>query len=109
MAPAPQAADMLAQSSIPILQNLPALQNNPQQLYGELLKGTGSGLASIVLYVPGIGGTRGIIDAESDPAAGDPAWAGQMGDGLKPVTDSVTDTLNLLLRALPVTDLASRS
>lgn len=118
--PAPQrppGAVQLAQShgsrataALPILASLPSLAGESQgDLYGALAKETGHGLAAIVLYVPGVGGTRGIIDADSGPPSEDPAWAVQMSEGLKPVTDSVTDTLNLLLRALPGTELASRS
>lgn len=62
-----------------------------------------------MLYVPGIGGARGIIDAESKLADSEPAWAVQMSEGLRPVTDSITDTLYLLLKAMPVTELAVRS
>jgi hypothetical protein len=96
--------------TLPLLASLPILSANPRDdLYGELAKETGSGLAAIVLYVPGIGGARGIIDAESTLADPEPAWAVQVSEGLRPVTDSVTDTLELLLKALPVTELASRS
>jgi hypothetical protein len=102
------AANSLGQ--LTILQSLPALRGDSKaDVYGELAKETGDGLAALVLYVPGIGGTRGIIDVEADTDADEPAWAVQMSEGLRPVTDSVTDTLNLLLRALPVTELASRS
>ena len=96
--------------SLPILASLPTLAGDPRgDLYGELAKETGNGLAAIVLYVPGIGGARGIIDAESSVVDPEPAWAVQVSEGLRPVTDSVADTLNLLLKALPVTELASRS
>jgi hypothetical protein len=96
--------------SMPILQSLPVLSGQGQgDVYGELVKETGSGLATIVRYVPGIGGTRGIIDAESNSGYDEPAWAVQVSEGLRPVTDSVTDTLNLLWQTLPVADLASRS
>jgi hypothetical protein len=92
----------------PVLQSLTALDEK-SDVYGQLAKGTGNGLAAAVLYVPGIGGGRGIIDAEESAPNGEPAWAVQMSGGLKPVTDSVTETLNLLLKALPVTELAARS
>jgi anti-sigma factor RsiW len=96
--------------SLPLFASLPILAADPRgDLYGELAKETGSGLAAIVLYVPGIGGARGIIDAESSVVDPEPAWAVQVSEGLRPVTDSVADTLNLLLKALPVTELASRS
>jgi hypothetical protein len=94
--------------AVPVLQSLTALDEEGD-VYGQLAKGTGNGLAAAVLYVPGIGGSRGIIDAEESADNGEPAWAVQMSGGLKPVTDSVTETLNLLLKALPVTELAARS
>ncbi len=77
--------------------------------YVELAKETGQSLAAVVLYVPGIGGAKGIMDVESDPQADEPAWAVQMSEGLRPVTESVTETLNILLRTFPVAELASRS
>jgi hypothetical protein len=96
--------------SLPVLASLPILAGDQAgDPYGELAKETGSGLAAIVRYVPGVGGARGIIDAESSAADPEPAWAVQVGEGLRPVTDSVTNTLQLLLNALPVTELASRS
>ncbi len=96
--------------SIPVFASLPILAGDqPGDVYGELAKETGSGLAAIVRYVPGIGGARGIIDAESSVADPEPAWAVQVSEGLRPVTDSVTNTLQLLLRVLPATELASRS
>jgi len=105
-----QANVLRATVPLPLLTSLPSLAGHSQgDLYGELAKETGHGLAAIVLYVPGVGGMRGIIDADSSPQSEDPAWAVQVSEGLKPVTDSVTDTLNLLLRALPGTKLASRS
>ena len=94
--------------SLPLLHHLSALgANKGDDVYGQLTKGTAHGLAAIVLYVPGIGGSRGIIDVEPNADESDPAWAVQMSEGLRPVTDSVTDTFNLLLKALPVTELAS--
>jgi anti-sigma factor RsiW len=94
--------------TLPILQTLSALEVENEDVYGELAKETGSGLAAIVLYVPGIAGTRGIIDGDATPEEGDAPWAAQMSEGLKPVTDSVTETVNLLLKTLPIMDLASR-
>jgi hypothetical protein len=96
--------------SLPVFASLPILAGDqPGDPYGELAKETGSGLAAIVRYVPGVGGARGIIDAESSAADPDPAWAVQVSEGLRPVTDSVTNTLQLLLKVLPGTELASRS
>jgi hypothetical protein len=76
--------------------------------YVGLAKGTGQSLATVIRYVPGVTGSRGIIDAEERPAD-EPAWAVRMSEGLKPLTDSVTETVNLLLEALPVSQFASRS
>ena len=74
--------------------------------YAGLAKETGQGLATVVLYVPGVGGTKGIIDVEAESQ---PAWAVQMSEGLRPLTNSVTETFNLLLRSLPGSQLAARS
>jgi len=88
---------------------LASLANQKGNPYEELAKGTGQGLATLVLYVPGVGGQRGIMDKNRVPREDDPAWVSQMNEGLKPVTESVTETLDLLLQALPVTQLAGRS
>ena len=77
--------------------------------YADLAKETGRGLATLVLYVPGFGGRRGIIDLPVNAADTEPTWAVQMSEGLKPVTESVTETFNILLRTLPMTDLVGRS
>jgi hypothetical protein len=77
--------------------------------YEGLAKGTGQNLAAVMLYVPGIAGTKGIIDAETEASEGEPSWADQMSEGLKPVSDSVAETINLILESLPVNQLASRS
>jgi hypothetical protein len=72
----------------------------------DLAKGTGQNLATVMLFVPGIGGSKGIIDGDIND---EPSWAEQMSEGLKPVSDSVAETLNLLLDSLPVTQLATKS
>lgn len=77
--------------------------------YAGLAKETGQSLANVFLYVPGIGGSKGIIDVEAAGGAGEPAWAVQMSEGLKPITESVTETVYLLLRIVPMAQLASRS
>lgn len=74
----------------------------------ELARETGQNLANVVLYVPGIGGTKGIIDAELSVTDGSSSWAGPMSEGLRPVADSVAETVTLLLESLPVADLASQ-
>jgi hypothetical protein len=75
--------------------------------YADLMKETGRGLASLVLAVPGVGGRRGIL--EPQPANAEPAWAAGVSDSIRPVTDSVTETFNILLRTIAVSDPASRS
>jgi hypothetical protein len=77
--------------------------------YSNLAKETGLGLAALVLYVPGIGGTKGIIDVADNTVENEPNWASQMSEGLKPVSQSVSETFNLLWRTLPLSDLAGRS
>jgi hypothetical protein len=73
--------------------------------YAGLAKETGQGMATVMLYVPGFGGGRGIIDAE----AGESPWAVQMSEGLRPITNSVSETFDVLLQGLPVSQLAARS
>jgi hypothetical protein len=85
-------------NQLPIVPELLALRTAGPEAYAGLAKETGQGLAAFVLYVPGIGGSKGIVDANGSD---EPAWAVQMSEGLKPITDSVAETVNLLLRALP--------
>lgn len=93
---------------LPMVPELLSIATSPDgDPYAGLAKETGQGLAVMMLQVPGIGGTKGIIDAESDDNE-EPAWAVQLSEGLKPVTDSVTETVNLLMRSLPVSQLAGR-
>jgi len=70
--------------------------------YVEVCKFTGRSLGSLLLIVPGIGGRRGIIDLDADRDGKDPTVASQVSDGLKPVTDSLAATLDLLFRTFPV-------
>lgn len=77
--------------------------------YVELAKGTGQGLASVVLYIPRIGNGPGAIGVATDVINGDPAWPERMNESLKPVTESVGETLDLLLRVLPLSDPSNRS
>ena len=108
----PAAATRTALEQFPLVPELLAIAESPDgDPYAGLAKETGQGLANVMVFVPGVGGSRGIIHADSNAADGnehDPAWAVQMSEGLKPLTDSVTDTVNLLLRSLPVDALASR-
>ena len=81
----------------------------PGERYSNLAKETGQSLASVVLFLPGVGGTAGILNADG-PTDGDGAtWAGSVSEGLKPIAESVTQTFNLLLGAWPSNDSNSRS
>jgi hypothetical protein len=93
---------------LPYLVMGPGAWSDAKDPYAGLAVGTGQNLAAFMLYVPGIAGTKGIIDAEGDASEGDSGWAGQMSEGFKPVSDSVAETINLILDSLPVTELASR-
>ncbi len=76
--------------------------------YEELAKRTGRGLASVVLYMPSIGSTPGMI-APGSVVSGKPTWPQQMSEGFRPVTESVAETLDLLLEALPTSLSSKRS
>jgi hypothetical protein len=103
-------ADQRPLEQLPLMSDLLSIAASPDgDPYAGLAKETGQGLANVVLYVPGIGYGRGIIDIESRGQSEEPAWAVQMSEGLKPLSDSVTQTFNLLMRSLPVSQLASRS
>lgn len=76
--------------------------------YEELAKGTGRSLAGVVLRMPGIAGPRGVRPLEPRLGAeGTGVWPAQMSDELRPVTDSVSETFDLILDTLPVTFWAS--
>ena len=75
--------------------------------YADLMKETGRGLATLVLAVPGFGGRKGILEPQPETAL--PNWADDVSDGLKPVTDSLTGTFDILLRTIAMEDLASKS
>jgi hypothetical protein len=77
--------------------------------YSSLAKETGQSLASMMLYVPGVGGSLGIIDGDEMTAGNESSWAGRMSDGLKPLTQSVTQTFGLLLGPWSPGDGAGRS
>ena len=81
---------------------------NGSDPYAGLAKETGASLANVILYVPGVGGSKGIIDVEADGLEDNPAWAVQMSEGLKPITDSVVETVSLLMRIVPMGQLAAR-
>ncbi len=113
--PDPLAADLAARIEtikraplLPLLFPKLARRDKSTDPYALMVKQTGKGLAGLLLQLPGFGGLRGIIDA-SDNAENEPAWAVQLSEGLRPVTDSVTKSLTILLEAFSVTDSAKRS
>lgn len=108
-APRPLGPGSLGPGTLSQISIVPEWWVGAKDPYKDLAKGTGQNLAAVMLYVPGIGGTKGIIDAESELGTGEPTWADQVSEGLKPVSDSVAETLNLILESLPVNQLASRS
>ncbi|REK09465.1 MAG: hypothetical protein DWQ37_18710 [Planctomycetota bacterium] len=77
--------------------------------YEELAKGTGQGLASVVLYMPGVAGPRGFIGTAPAGMRSQGVFPEQMSQELEPVRESVAETINLLLRAVPLADFARRS
>ncbi len=76
--------------------------------YAELAKGTGQGLATVVLRMPGIG-LQGFLAPAPNRLGGLSMWPNQVSEELRPVTESMTETLNLLMRVFPVMDFAARS
>jgi hypothetical protein len=77
--------------------------------YAVLAKETGQGLASVVIYMPGIGGPRGFIGTAPGTMGTASVWPGPMSDELRPVRESLVETIDLLLQVVPLGDLASRS
>lgn len=65
--------------------------------YADLAKTTGRGLSAAVLSLPGVGGSL----AGSDSAFEQPVWMTPVADGLRPVTDSMSDALHVLMRVIP--------
>jgi hypothetical protein len=76
--------------------------------YAGLAKGTGQGLANVMLYVPGIGGSKGIMDVPPTVAK-EATWTKPVSEGLRPITNTVAETFDLLIESLPVSQLAARS
>jgi hypothetical protein len=74
----------------------PASEQYAQQ-YADLAKTTGRSLSAAVLYLPGVGGSL----AGGEPAFEQPVWISPVADGLRPVTDSMSDALHVLLRVIP--------
>ena len=68
--------------------------------YADLAKETGSSLAAAVLYLPGVGNSL----AGGESTFEQPRWVGQVSDGLRPVTASMSDALHVLLRVIPSSD-----
>ena len=101
----PKGATALEQ--LPIVPELLSISTSADA--AELAKETGQNLATVMLYVPGIGGGNGIIDADINFGGDESTWAHQMSQGLRPVSDSVAETLNLLLDSFPLMQIASRS
>ncbi len=72
--------------------------------YAELAKGTGRGLAQLVLLMPSISSPRGISPAAINSLNGMGNWLpSDVGNELRPVTDTMSETFNLLLDVLPIT------
>ena len=69
----------------------------------KLARGTGQGLASIVLRMPGMAGPQGMRPLDPESMSAGSVWPLQVSEELRPVAESVTETFNLLLKALPVT------
>ncbi|MEX2114831.1 MAG: hypothetical protein WD845_16680 [Pirellulales bacterium] len=76
--------------------------------FAGLAKGTGQGIANVMLFVPGIGGGKGIMDAPHK-VPDEPSWTEPMSEGLRPITNTVTETFDLLIESLPVSQFAARS
>lgn len=78
--------------------------NDETDPYEQLAKETGRGLANVVLRMPGVAGPRGVRPPEVPYGSdGVSVWPAQMSEELRPVTESVTETFDLILDTLPVT------
>ncbi len=74
--------------------------------FAGIAKGTGQGLANVMLFVPGVGGGKGIMDVPPKKAPSEPSWTEPMSEGLRPITNTVSETFDLLIETLPVSQLA---
>jgi len=97
---------------LPLVQFLPVVfSEKDEEAYAKLAQQTGRGLARLVLAVPGGGGEPEMVDVDFDSFGNEPAWAA-MSEGFKPVAgpvaDGMSEAISLLLKASPVTELASR-
>ena len=74
-----------------------------------IVRETGQGIATIVFQqFPGVG-LASLAGDPTDPLASQSPWVSQMAGGLKPITDSMSEAFNTLLRALPHSGQESRS
>ncbi|MGD9722801.1 MAG: anti-sigma factor [Pirellulales bacterium] len=107
--PSPSAAA----AQLPLVQDLLAISDAPGgDPYAGLAKGTGQSLAAVIRFVPGVGLGGGAPETATGSApagAAEPAWAEQVSEGLKPITNSVTETFYLLLDNLPLAQSSARS
>lgn len=71
--------------------------------YAELAKGTGQGLAAIVLRMPGVAGPQGVRPPTPGAVYGGNVWPLEVNEELRPITESLSETFNLILDALPMT------
>jgi len=88
--------------AVPVVGRVLVSMREGDDPYAELAKGTGQGLANVVLYMPTVGGSPSMIAPEV--VSGTPSWPERVSEGFKPVTKSVGETINLLLEALPVSN-----
>jgi hypothetical protein len=96
-------------TEFPLVPELLSMTNSaPGDPYAGLAKGTGQGLANVMLYVPGIGGGKGIMDVPATTTK-KASWTQPVSEGLRPITTTVSETFDLLIESLPVSQLAARS
>jgi hypothetical protein len=72
--------------------------------YNELARGTGQGLAAVVLSMPTIGANPMLVGSPTPTG-----WPEEMTNGLRTVNEVVRETLDLLLPVLPVGTAPRRS
>jgi hypothetical protein len=92
-------------SDVPFVGPWLAALNNPpgSDPYANLAEDTGQGLALIVLRMPRVAGPQGVRPPTPATGYGTSVWPLQVSEELRPVTESMTETFNLLLDALPLT------
>lgn len=88
----------------PALQSVsapPKVASDPRSgPYANLAKETGKGLATVALALPNLGGTLGLVDVGRN-VANEPSLPEPVSDGLRPLTQTVSETLDLLLSVIP--------